>query len=544
MEYINIYRECLISFDRGLQNLEVLSFIKRILKMKQMEDKDINWREFEKELLGDYIEFLGKLRGNYFFDGRISDNFNIFAYDILNSTYDWEGYRLRLYLAFCIDKSGMFSPKYYNKFLPPIFGQSENDVKINLENGISLFMKILEGKNVHKDEINHLWIFCSDCILKDHCMLSFAEDILPILAMPYNHHSSEDCGTINSLMNQVFDTRINAHLLNYISKNFDQTYSGWATASNYPLAFPQIQDRNALKLNLEVTSQIIAYLSISDNFNSFCKIKGLDSEKLYKDWLNSLKLKQNPNILKSPKSDGCYIHDGLWNSWTVGNSNKITEDCSLSVTIHIGKSLILSYEKIPEELKDDLANDLLSDIIKYCILKLNKDKFLTYTYGRDQYCDLSPVSDVRGAILIADFFLDMIDCGKNNPKLRSCLKQAGIYSPFSKEITNLISYIVSFQEAHGWWPLLSKSYMGNKSKLKLLIRSLEEDGNSYEMIETFDVFGSNPMNISFTNSLEAMSVLYRYLCYLGFRVCPKCNRKLFSFYCPDCGSKSEPQFGD
>lgn len=510
MKFLEMYKKCAISFAQGLQVIKAVN-------TKHLEDDFDFWQK-----IGDSTTYDTK-------------NYENFLKDLPESTYDWEGYRSRLYLAtMLVNNSLLFNNIEKNTLFNFINGKPRTEIESDLKSGLHALRSIIEEGSASASQFRKWWFFCAidKCPLTGHCMLSIMEDILPIFEIPYFYPSSLSGNLIGAGINSDF----NYVFLKFLVDNFSQDPFGWTSVHGIHSKI----DTHFKELNLEVTSQVMAYLTLSNQLDNFGHIVNSSSSELHKKWIDKL---YATKIEQRCSNQDLSLCDGLWNGWMVSSEHELIKDCSLSVTVHIAKSLIYAYDFLPEESRKSANDHLIPDIIKYCLEKMDKESYLARTYGKDYYLGLSPISDIRGCIQIADLLLELI----TKKCFANLLNRFDISSPFDNRIRSLILHIIDNQQPSGWWPLLSNECVGKK--YEDIKKCLRFDGiESTDKLTDFKIFSEphappiNPYNISFDNTLIAMSLIYRYFSMIEIKICPKCNKYTSAFYCADCGIDLSPRW--
>lgn len=439
----------------------------------------------------------------------------LLARDIQTGTYDFEGYASRLslvsYLQLVQDN---LLGNWIGDIWAQVVGDDKEEVKRRLQAGVSIFDECLHSKSknrtikVHPDDRETWWPFCTEeCKSKYICLFSFL-DLIEIFMIPERFPNTE----VGNEIGKIYENGIKKTLTGIIEKSFIPAKSGWPSAIG------------SVELEPVVTTNILAYLGTKSKNNLLkMKIKG---KKIFEEsTLKSLPLLQN--YQKHRSSDP--LRDGYWKSSRTNISPKrrrLLADSSLSPTIAVANCLITIFSfDISESVKEELGK-ILFQLLKYFQKKMQQKKFETYCYSRDYYLQYCPISDVKGAIQLIDVVLNFKD--SNLIQINEIRK--GLAS-IDQLLHETVEWLRMQQRPSGCWPLLSQELHSNSSLW-----------SSKPFIGQFNpILKEKPQitNISFNNTLKALSTLYKYMLSIAARTCPKCNKKYFGtdwICCTNCGT--------
>ena len=427
-------------------------------------------------------------------------NLKVVEQDFLKGSFDFEGYKYRLMLAATVELS--FLPIIRLDWLQDIWGtivgQQESEVRRDIEEGEETAYNGFMDLPVPILNLNRWNSFCaaSSCSQRRKCLFLLSGDTLGILNTRFLFPNTKISSAVSST-----DPSREKLVDDLITLTYNPGTRMWPSDYAPTPASPR---------EPQVTALMLEYLALKHASQSPVNLIDVATA-----------LVENKGIFSGQDLiDG--IEKGLWESIrilrTPISGSKFEYDHSISPTFEIGNALIHSIPRL-QSIRGKILR-LLKEIVQLGLKVAANKSFLTRCYGRDYYLKMSPLSDVKGAVQLADFLL-------NSLSVEELVRARNLRAQVRPRLIDLVQWVMSAQR-DGFWPILSE---GNYQRAKELSTVYNED---------FLVFQNQSLfNLSLINTFESLRVLARIISFLASRYCAICKfaiQNLNANFCPNCGN--------
>jgi len=502
---------------------------------------------FEKALCS--LEWLNEINRKEFFEKEQEFDKSL-KVDFEDMTFDFEGYKTRLWLGSCIalcDKLfGRIKGDVWNK----VVGKPANNVVKDLEEGSYLLFQLMGIKEtkeiIHPIEALKWWSYCVPCEYRFRCMFSFSLDFLKIFSIPQNTFNMMKqleerkgihlgvCERIDPIVNTISQVHRSyvRDIIDLIDKTCltSKTYCGWPTTYlKVPKGFrelcpafgrglcpledvrPIIFDKKAnerIKSKIKtldekrmdplVTALILEYLAIfyeiDEDIRKFCNEK-----EIFKKGINLIRdLYEGHSERKRygvPLCDGAWM--GIEPAYQFKGLGGTQPDYSLFTTLDIVGALnnlriYLNDDKLKKEVTEyvhSTAEYVLKNRLEKWRATAQIRYLTTFSQWREHYTVGCHISDITGMVKMLNFLLDTFIVDR-------IVGESSLIGPYDLPFSNYIGWLLK-QQIKGYWPIISH---------------LLRDAKGISQPDKFQLGNIGPKtNISFGNTMESLMILSKYV---------------------------------
>jgi hypothetical protein len=434
------------------------------------------------------------------------DSWKTLEKEIGRGSYDYEGYQLRLTLAATIENEcyRFLKGGWLENTWEEVVGASMTETLSELDEGMDAFHNAFKAKPVPHGDLSKWHSFCvlSHCTQRFRCLFLFSTDLLRILRIPFAFPRTSVAKALQPLtLKSTWVDDCIRDGFNSVASLFRSKAGQGAASDREPLTSALILEYLALKSKAQAIDLSTYPVNVQETVRAVTRSCNSGSQS------NPVDVGLWESVRVAPGKN-----DGSWNE----------PDRSISPTLDIGSALVSIGNSIPDLKRE--TEGVIERVLRLTLDLAKKKFFLTRCYGRDYYCGIGDLSDIKGAIQSADFMLNVINVYPPSKKLGSELRS---------ELVDVVRWLVA-QQRKGLWPVVSK-YAYEES------RKLSDSSRGRERASSFLVYSGPPeFNVSLTNTVESLRILARVLALLRSKYCADDHvqvNTLSAKFCPKCGKE-------